>query len=439
MNYHLSAVLRRGLLTTLTVVVVGRFIAWPAGTATPAQASPTQASPPSAQNPTTILQTSRILDGTGAVLENRDIVINEGRITAVVPRGSATADLVYDLTSLTVLPGYIDTHVHITPHFEPSGKLHSPDDESAAGHTTLYAVENAYRTLLNGITTVQSLGAEEDTALKTWIERGDIPGPRVLSSLGAVSESTGNPVQIRDFVRDRAAAGADVIKIFASTSIRFGGVTTLSAAQLDAACQEARAQGLRAVVHAHRSDAVKLAADAGCSQIEHGWLLEPNDLDVIAESGMYLGNQIHLLFENYAANGERFDGVASYTMEGFANLQAARPGALDIFRRALDVPGLRIVYSTDANAGSHGRNTDELVAYIVDGGQGTMDAIISATSRAAESLGLADRIGSIAPGLDADIIALDGDPLSEPEALGRVAFVMRAGQVYKNAPAITGR
>ena len=432
MNDCLSAVRYRSLLIILTIAVAGRFIVWPASAATPAQTSPARAS-------TTVLQTSRILDGTGAVLENRDIVINEGRITAVVPRGDAPADLVYALTPLTVLPGYIDTHVHITPHFESSGKLHSPNDERAAGHTTLYAVENAYRTLLNGITTIQSLGAEEDAALKTWIERGDIPGPRLLSSLGSVSESTGNPAQIREFVRDRAAAGADVIKIFASTSIRFGGVTTLSAAQLDAACREARAQGLRAVVHAHRSDAVTLAADAGCSQIEHGWLLEPADLDVIAESGMYLGNQIHLLFENYATNGARFDGVDSYTMEGFANLQAARPGALDIFRHAVDVPDLRIVYCTDANAGSHGHNTDELVAYVGDGGQAPMDAGISATSRAAESLGMADRIGSIAPGLDADIIALDGDPLSEPEALGRVAFVMRAGRVYKNTPAIIGR
>ena len=188
-------------------------------------------------------------------------------------------------------------------------------------------------------------------------------------------------------MRDRAAAGADVIKVFASTSIRFGGVTNLSAAQLEAACGEAHAQGLKAVVHLHRSDALRLAADAGCDQVEHGWLLEPADVGVFVESGMYLGNQIDLLFRNYEDNGDRFAGVGGYTMEGFANLQAARPGALEVFRRAAATPGVRIVYSTDANAGSHGANTDELVAYVEQGGQAPMDAVVSATSLAARVAG----------------------------------------------------
>ncbi len=235
-------------------------------------------------------------------------------------------------------------------------------------------------------------------------------------------------------MRDRAAAGADVIKVFASTSIRFGGVTNLSAAQLEAACGEARAQGLKAVVRLHRSDALRLAADAGCSQVEHGWLLEPADIAVFAESGMYLGNQVDLLFRNYEERGDRYAGVGGYTMEGFANLQAARPGALEVFRQAVATPGVRVVYSTDANAGSHGANTDELVAYVEQGGQDPMDAVVSATSLAAESLGLEDRIGAIAAGFEADVIALDGDPLADPAALGRVVFVMRAGRVYRNDP-----
>ena len=153
------------------------------------------------------------------------------------------------------------------------------------------------------------------------------------------------------------------------------------------------------MVHLHRSDALRLAADAGCDQVEHGWLLEPADVEVFVESGMYLGNQIDLLFRNYEDNGDRFAGVGGYTMEGFANLQAARPGALEVFRRAAATPGVRIVYSTDANAGSHGANTDELVAYVEQGGQAPMDAVVSATSLAAESLGLDDRIGAIAAGL----------------------------------------
>ncbi len=381
---------------------------------------------------TMVLRAARILDGRGAVLEDRDLVVRDGRIAGIVPRGDGRGDRVYDLSALTVLPGYIDTHVHIGNHFDDDGKVHRDENDPSAAHVTLHGTENAYRTLMNGVTTMQSLGSPDDAELKAWIDRGEIPGPRLLSSLGAVREDTGMPDDIRAYVRERAAAGADVINIFASTSIRFGGVTNLSAAQLEAACGEARARGLRSVVHLHRSDALRLTADAGCTQVEHGWMLEPGDVDVFVESGMYLGNQIDLLFRNYEENGDRYVGVGGYSLEGFANLQASRPGALAFFRAAAATPGVRIVYSTDANAGSHGANTEELVAYVEQGGQDPMDAVVSATSLAAESLGMEDRIGAIATGLEADVIALDGDPLTDPAALGRVVFVMRGGHVYRN-------
>jgi imidazolonepropionase-like amidohydrolase len=383
---------------------------------------------------TTVLRAARILDGRGEVLEDRDLVVRDGRIVEIVRGGAGRGDRVYDLSALTVLPGYIDTHVHIGNHFDDDGRVHRPENDPSVAHLTLHGAENAYRTLMNGITTMQSLGSPRDAELRAWIDRGEVPGPRLLSSLGAVREDTGTRDEIRAYVRDRAAAGADVIKVFASTSIRFGGVTNLSAAQLEAACGEARAQGLRSVVHLHRSDALRLTADAGCTQVEHGWMLEPGDIEVFVESGMYLGNQIDLLFRNYEERGDRYAGVGGYTMEGFANLQAARPGALKVFRQAVATPGVRIVYSTDANAGSHGANTDELVAYVEQGGQDPMDAVVSATSLAAESLGLEDRIGAIAAGFEADVIALDGDPLADPAALGRVVFVMRAGRVYRNDP-----
>lgn len=399
--------------------------------------APFWAEPPvlaaASQETVIVLRTSRLLDGRGAVLEDRDVVVRGGEIAEIVPRGSASGGRVYDLTALTVLPGYIDTHVHISHHFDPNGKLHAPEDRDVA-HLTLYGVENAYRTLMSGVTTLQSLGREEDAQLKEWIQRGVIPGPRVLSSLGAVREDTGSPEEIREFVRSRKAAGADVIKIFASTSIRFGGVTNMSAEQMSAACGEARALGLRSIVHAHRLDGIQLAADAGCSQIEHAWLADREALEVIAKSGMVLGNQIDLLFRNYAENGERFDGVAGFTLEGLANLQDARAGALRVFQESLHVPGLKMIYNTDANAGGHGRNAEELVAYVEQGRQRPMDAVIAATSRAAESLGLGERIGAIAPGMEADLIALDGDPMTDAAALSRVAFVMRAGKVYRNEP-----
>jgi len=394
--------------------------------------------PSAASAETIILRASRILDGRGGVLEDREIVVREGLIADIVPRGAGSGERVYDLTAMAVLPGYIDTHVHISRHFDPDGKLHAPEDREELGHITLHGAENAYRTLMSGVTTVQSLGSEEDAELKAWIARGEIPGPRLLSSLGAVRAGTGSPEEIRAYVRDRAAAGADVVKIFASKSIRLGGVTDMSAEQLEAACGEARRLGLRSVVHTHRADGVRLAAAAGCTQIEHGWMLEPDALREIAASGMYFGNQIDLLFRNYAENASRYDGISDYTLEGFANLQGARPGALNAFQEALRIPGLKLVYSTDAVAGGHGRNAQELVAYATQGGQDPMDVVVSATSRAAESLGLADRIGAISKGMEADIIALDGDPLADPAALDRVAFVMRAGRVFKNEPARAG-
>lgn len=337
------------------------------------------------------------------------------------------------------MPGFVllgDSHdAPVTDwSFANDGKVHRQAVDPSVAHATLHGAENAFRTLMNGITTMQSLGSPRDAELRAWIDRGEIPAPRLLSSLGAVNENTGTPDEIRAYVRGRAAAGADVIKVFASTSIRFGGVTNLTAAQLDAACGEATAQGLRSVVHLHRSDALRMVADAGCTQVEHGWMLEPGDVQVFVDSGMYLGNQIDLLFRNYAERGNRYAGVGGYTMEGFATLQAARPGALEFFQAAARTPGVRIVYSTDANAGSHGSNTDELVAYVEDGGQDPMDAVVSATSLAAESLGMEDEIGAIATGFEADIIALDGDPLSDPAALGRVVFVMRGGRVYRHDP-----
>ena len=235
----------------LVASLAALIVAWP--TASPAQDSAT--------DQTLVLRTARVLDGRGDVLEDRDLVVRDGRIVEIVARGQGRGDRIYDLTALTVLPGYIDTHVHIGNHFDDDGKVHRQENDPSAAHATLHGAENAFRTLMNGITTMQSLGSPLDAQLRAWIDRGEIPGPRLLTSLGSVNESTGTPDEIRAYVRGRADAGADVIKIFASTSIRFGGVTNLTAAQLEAACGEATAQGLRSVVHLHRSDALRMVAD----------------------------------------------------------------------------------------------------------------------------------------------------------------------------------
>lgn len=379
-----------------------------------------------AQTGTDVVRASRVLDGRGAVLNDRDIVVRDGAIVAIVPAGQGRGDRVHDLSGLTVLPGLIDTHVHVGWHFDEEGRLARG---SEMPERVMHAAENAYRMLEAGFTTVQSLGSTEDGPVRDAFARGVLPGPRILTSLGSISASTGDPGAMRRAVRDFAGRGADVIKIFASESIRTGGAPTLSQEQLDAACGEASAQGLRAVVHAHGPESARRTSLAGCTAVEHGALLDRATLELLAEEGTYYDPNIHLIFQNYFDNEERYIGIGGYTAEGFEQMRAAVPRALEAFRTALDVPGLDIVFGTDAVAGAHGRNAEELVYRVRVGGQPAMDALVSATSLSAESLGMGDRIGTVGEGFTADLIAVDGDPDRDIEAVQRVRWVMSDGRV----------
>jgi quinoprotein glucose dehydrogenase len=384
-----------------------------------------------------VVRAGHVLDGKGGALRNTSIVVQGSEIAGIDP---AAQGVTYDLTGLTVMPGLIDTHVHIGWHFDPDGKTHraSAEEESDA-QAMLYAVENAYQTLMGGVTTVQSLGAPLDAGLRDAVARGTVPGPRVLTSLRSVSERAGTPEQIRGLVRQLAADGADVIKIFASASIRDGGAPTMTDEQLRAACGEAKTRGLRSVVHAHGPESARRATLAGCTAIEHGALLDQPTLALMAERGVFFDPNIGLVLQNYLDNRDRFLGVGNYTEEGFAHMERAIPTALGAFRQGLATSGLKMVFGTDAVAGAHGRNAEELVYRVQKGGQTPMDAVVSATSLAAESLGLGGEIGSIAPGMQADLIAVDGNPLEDITALRRVVFVMKGGKIYKNvAPARAG-
>jgi len=377
-----------------------------------------------------IIKASTILDGKGGIIKNRNIVIDGSRISAVEAGNRAVT---YDLTGLTVMPGFIDTHVHINWHFDPDGKTHNPvsGKNETQQEAMLYAVENAYVTLMGGVTTMQSVGAPLDVDLRDAIARGVIPGPRVLTSIRPVTDRTGTPAQIREYVDKTAADGADLIKVFATNGIQEGGAQTMTDEQIQAACGEAKAKGKRAIVHAQGPEGAKAAVLAGCTSIEHGNRLTDDVLDLMAQRGTYFDPHFGLLLRNYLEYKDRHLGFGGNTEAGFENMQKGIAVGIDTFKRA-QAKHIKIIWGTDAVAGAHGRNTQDIVYRVTEGGQKPMDAIISATSLAAQSLELDKKIGTIAPGMEADIVALEGDPLSDVTAVRRVAFVMKGGKVYKN-------
>ena len=388
-----------------------------------------------------VIGASTVLDGKGHVLHDVRIVVEGSKIAAIGPKNAARVD--YDLSGLTVLPGWIDAHTHITWIFGKDGK--NAGTEGTSQQDAYKAASNAWVTLMAGFTMVQSVGAPNDIPLRDAIAKGLVPGPRILTAVEPLvgkGEKTGTPDEIRAFVRKQKDAGADVIKIFASESIRQGGKMTLSQEQLEAACDEAKIQGLRTLVHAYK-EAVRAATLAGCTEVEHGTLATDEDLKLMAEKGTYLDPQAGLVIENYLLNKDKYLGTPGYTAEGFAAMEKILPMNHDLVQRAAKTPGLKMVFGTDAVAGADGRNAEEFIDRVRDGGVDPMAVMVSANSLGAEAMGLANQIGSIAPGMQADIIALDGDPLQDITAVRRVVFVMKGGVVYKNVtrnaiPAYTG-
>ena len=387
----------------------------------------------SAQNQPTVLRLSTLLDGKGHILHNTSIVIENGKIVRLDPHA---AGRVYDLRGLTVMPGWIDAHVHISWHFGPDGK--NAGQGAGRGESPeqafLEIAGDAWDTLMGGFTTVQSVGAEADAPLRDAINHGEIPGPRILTAIRPLSGGgRGNrtPEEIRAYVDQDKAMGADLIKIFASESIRTGGKPTLTQDQLNAACDEARKDGLRTLVHAY-GEAVRMSVSAGCTEVEHGMLMDLADLKLMAEHGTYFDPQAGLAQNNYFDHAKEYLGTPGYTEEGFDAMRKVLPSDIAMIKQALATPGLKVVFGTDAVAGAHGHNAEEFIYRVREAGEDPMRALVSANSLAAESMKLQDQVGSIAPGLQADIIAVDGDPLTDITAVRRVVFVMRSGTIYKN-------
>ena len=382
---------------------------------------------------TTILRAATVLDGRSGVQHNVDIFVAGSRIARIAPRGVVPAGTrVVDLGDRTVLPGLIDAHTHPVWYFNRQNRLHTGNDGDTPAQSMLAAAANAYATLMAGFTTIQSVGSRSDGDLRDWIATQGLPGPRILTSLEPLADPRVAPDSLRALVRQRKAQGADLIKIFASASIREGGHQTMSDSQLVAACGEAKALGLRTLVHAHSAAAVRAATLAGCTQVEHGIFVTQDVLTLLAQRGTYFDPQCALVFRNYLDNRARYQGIGNYTDSGFAAMERALPLAAQDIRMALATPALKVVYGTDAVAGAHGHNAEDLICRVERAGEAPMHAIVAATSLNAEALGLGDRIGAIATGLDADIIAVDGDPLRDITRLRRVSFVMKGGRVVRN-------
>ncbi len=367
-----------------------------------------------------VIDAGTVIEGRGAVLHNQQITVDGSRIVAI---GSPHQRADIDLSNYTVMPGWIDTHVHLDWHFGKDGKIVRKQAEKPQ-ETVLYDAENAWVTLLGGFTTVQSVGSASDGFVRDRINYGRLPGPRILTSLRQITKDSGNPEALRALVRQSKSEGADLIKLFATSGLGAGGAQTMSDEQIQATCSEAKAQGLRSVVHAIGDSGIRASILAGCTSIEHGTYISDESLRLMAERGTYFDPNL-LVLHNYLEHLPEYD----FTPAVEATLRKAIPQTADVLKRARK-HGVKVVLGTDAVAGAHGRNAEEFIYRVKEGGDKPMDVLISGTSLAAEALGLGATLGSIAPGYEADLVAVNGNPLDDITAVRNVVFVMKSGHVY---------
>jgi imidazolonepropionase-like amidohydrolase len=383
----------------------------------------------------------------GRIVDNPVVLVTGDRITAVGP-GLAIPDgyEVVDLGGATILPGLIDAHTHLTTTYRYL--LYGGSMQDA-----VTAPVRAKVTLDAGITTVRDLWAKDftDVALRDAIERGDVPGPRMQVATLAIGSTGGHNEDdqglaptirvggesgiadgvdaVRRLVRYEVKYGADVIKIMATEGAGEGsGVaveTQYSPEELKAIVDEAHRLGKRVAAHAHGTDGIKAAVRAGVDSIEHGTLLDDEAIRLMKEHGTFLvptGAMWDLPEE-----GTRPDAPAWRRERD----EMLRRGAHDSFRKAA-AAGLKIAMGTDASVLPHGRNAEEVV-WMSQNGMTPLQAIRAATLGGAELMGWSDRVGAIAPGRFADIIAVRGNPLEDVAELTRVAWVMKGGRVEKDA------
>lgn len=376
-----------------------------------------------APEPKIVIAVGALFDGRGQVIRNTRVVIEGSRITAIDAKAGPVD---YDLRGMTLMPGWIDTHVHIYWHYDANHKSVGRDTNPQAA--ALFTAQDAWITLQGGFTTVQSVGDAIDGPVRDRINSGLLPGPRILTSLRQITNTSGDPDALRALVRQTKSEGADLIKLFATSGLGAGGGQTMTDEQIQAVCSEAKAVGLRSLVHAIGDAGARASVLAGCTSIEHGTFLKDETLELMAKRGTYFDPNL-LVLHNYLDNRDSF----TFTAEVLDILQKGIAPTVDVLQRAR-AHGVKIVFGTDAVAGAHGRNAEEFIYRVQEAHEKPMDALISATSLSAESLGMGNQIGSIAPGFEADLVATDGNPLDDITAVRRVVFVMKGGKVYKNIP-----
>ena len=306
------------------------------------QVEPIPAPPPPAGP--VVLITTHALDGHGAEINDARIGVADGKITSLDAPMQGT---VIDLSGYTVLPGWIDTHVHLGSHWDRTGRIATEDEPPM--EASLGIARAAWDSLMGGFTTVQSVGEMSEKPIRDAIRDQGFPGPRVLTSLDWIQVGSDTPDdELRALVRDRKEKGADLVKIRASNSQRVGAEPMLTEAQLKVMCDEAKAVGLRPMVHAYRSQ-VAAAARAGCHQIEHATYASPDELQVAIDHGLYISPQVGLVVQNYIANQDRYLGEGNYTEEGMMIMERDMPldfeicttGGEDAWRQA------RVFYGCD--------------------------------------------------------------------------------------------
>lgn len=406
----------------------------------------------------TVIKAGRLIDTiAGKVLENQTIIVEGDRIKAVgsnltVPSGAE----VIDLSKMTVMPGFTDSHVHITgqaggDYYETLFRRNVMD-EAVSAH--IYAK----RTLDAGFTTVRSLGSGPfvDIALRNAINRGDIPGPRILAanmyigSTGSHGDLTGfspwlgdrtppemsaiadGVEEVRKKVRYLIKYGADVIKFGATAGVLTEeasvGAPQYSQEEMNAIVAEAHLHGIKVTAHAHGAEGIKMAIRAGVDSIEHGSFLDDEGIRMMRERGTYLSADIYnddYILAEYAKFNTPQVIIDKEKLVGRVQREN--------FKKAVQA-GVKIAYGTDAGVYPHGWNGKQF-AKMVEWGMTPMGAIQASTVSNADLFGWSDRIGSITAGKFADIVAVDGDPLQNISILEKIGFVMKGGVVYKGGTA----